>query len=55
MKLPQDRDNELGIEGFDCITLKVIANVSKVRFGSFLHISVYYSVVLKCCQMYCII
>ena len=28
-------------DGFDWIALKVIANVRKVRFGSFLHISLY--------------
>ena len=49
MKLPQDSDNELGREGFDWITLKVIAKVRKVRFGLFSHISLYESVVLKCC------
>ena len=42
MKLPQDGDNELGREGFDWITLKVIAKVRKVRFGSLSHIYLYY-------------
>ena len=46
MKLPQGGDNELWREGIDWITIKVIA---KVRFGSFSHISLYKSVVLKCC------
>ena len=41
MKLPQDGDNELWREGFDWITLKVIAKVRKVRFDSFSHISLY--------------
>ena len=49
MKLPQDGDNELWREGFDWITIKVIAKVRNVRLGSFSHISLYKSVVLKCC------
>ena len=49
MNLPQGGDKELGREGFDLITLKVIAKVRKVRFGSFSYIYLYYSVVLKCC------
>ena len=36
-----DGDNELWREGFDLITLRVIAMVRKVRFGSFSHISLY--------------
>ena len=47
MKHPQDSGNELWKEGFDWITLNVIAKVRKVKFGSFSHISVYKSVVLK--------
>ena len=30
-------------------SLKVLVKDRKVRFGSFSHISLYYSVVLKCC------
>ena len=49
MKLPQDGDHELWRKGFDWITPKVIAKVRKVRFDSCSHISLYISVVLKCC------
>ena len=49
MKLPQDGNNKLWREGFDWIILKVIAKVRKVTLGSFSHISLYWSVVLKCC------
>ena len=41
MKLPQDGDNELWREGFDCITLKIIA---KVREGQVWLIFTYLSI-----------